>query len=236
MMNAYTSSILAIGHRQIELKLFGSSPTWLMLHGAGNSNQNRLRPQVEYLRRQYNISVITLDFPGQEEGGVGLINSGSSLRERLEITKAVISKYPQIHTVVGFSMSGHTAVHLTKYFTTIGKLVLFSPAMYADKAFEISFGEKFSTILRTSKSYRQSPITQKILSEFTGEVILVRPTEDKVIPAEVFEIYKDNSNYYREIIVNGGEHTLANWLQNNPKYIPLVYDKVFNFTDLQIFI
>lgn len=143
--------------------------TVLVLHGAGTSNRGRF----ERLRRRLHaegIPTCSFDFIGHGETGGEL--GSSSLKQRTEQASRVIEACLQEPlTLVGASMSGYTAVRLTRLHQ-VRNLVLIVPAMYTPDAYEVPFKGDFSEIIRSRRSWERSEAWQ-ILAGFTGNLLVV---------------------------------------------------------------
>ena len=122
------------------------------------------------VQRTFSIGVI-----GEEIGDVygGMVVSGieACLQEPL--------------TLIGASMSGYTAVKLTRLHE-VKNLVLIVPAMYTPEAYEVPFNGGFSEIIRSHRSWERSDAWE-ILRGFTGKLLVVAAEHDTVIPREVVQ-------------------------------------------------
>lgn len=162
----------------------------LMLHGAGGAHRGKLTP----LRRELEdrgLGSVAFDFVGHGETGGDL--SGSSLRDRTEQALAVIDGLglEDPLKVLAASMSGHTAVQLTR-FRRIEAMALVVPAMYSSRAYEVEFGPDFSKIIRAPDSWRDSD-GWEILGRYEGRLLVVAGGDDRVIPPEVVRMYHDSA-------------------------------------------
>jgi uncharacterized protein len=177
----------------------------VVLHGAGKSSRTRFTR----LRRALNergIPTAAFDYVGHGETGGELI--GSSLHDRTEQAAAVIRKAAEEPlTLIGASMSGHTAIKLTEMFR-VNHLILLVPAVYAARAYRIPFGPDFSAAIRLPGSWKESDAWE-ILAGFRGNLMLIAAEDDPVIPKEViqriFEAVKKAQSRYLHV-VPGSHH------------------------------
>ncbi len=192
-----------------DLRLHGDGyaprcPT-LVLHGAGTSSRDRFRR----LRAALNAAGLPsagFDFVGHGQTGGRLL--GSTLAARTEQAAAVIRHCGlEPLCLIGASMSGHTAIRLTRHFT-VAALVLLVPAVYAARAYCLPFGPQFSAAIRTPGSWKDSEAFE-ILAEFRGKLLVIAAERDAVIPAGVAERVLDsapNARSRRLHIVPGSGH------------------------------
>lgn len=167
-------------HLLIGDKHSGVSNT-LVLHGAGKSSRAMFLRFREALYEK-GISTVSFDFIGHGDTGGQL--AGSSLRERTEQGAAVIRKHCRTPlSIIGASMSGYTAIKLTELFP-VDNLILFVPAVYTIRAYDVAFGDTFSEVIRSPGSWKDSDAF-RILSAFNGNLIIFAAESDEVIPREV---------------------------------------------------
>jgi uncharacterized protein len=153
----------------------------MLLHGAGKSSRSRFSRLREAL---YHCCIPTaaFDFIGHGDTGGELL--GSTLSERTEQAAAVIRHAcREPLTLIAASMSGHTAIKLTKIFD-VENLVLLVPAVYTSRACHLPFGPEFSAAIRVPESWRESDAFD-VLSEFKGNLLIVAAECDGTIPAAV---------------------------------------------------
>jgi pimeloyl-ACP methyl ester carboxylesterase len=155
----------------------------VVLHGAGTSSRERFAR----LRRALNecgVPTVSFDYIGHGETGGALI--GSSLAERTAQAAAVIERTAaEPLTLIGASMSGYTALTLTRRFR-VENLVLLVPAVYTGAAYRLSFGPAFSEAIRAPGSWRTSDAWD-ILARFRGNLLVIAAEQDEVIPTEIVE-------------------------------------------------
>jgi hypothetical protein len=184
---------------------YGARCSAFVLHGAGTSSRQRFLR----LRKALNAAGLpsaSFDFIGHGDTGGDLL--GSTLEARTEQAAAVIhhgGREPLC--LIGASMSGHTAVRLTRRFT-VATLVLLVPAVYAAKAYRLPFGPGFSAAIRAPGSWRESEAFG-ILGAFRGSLLVIAAERDAVIPPEVAGRVYDaaaNARSRRLHIVPGSGH------------------------------
>ena len=155
----------------------------VVLHGAGTSNRDRFRRLRAGLHAG-GLPTCSFDFIGHGETGGEL--GQSSLRDRtLQASRVIETCLKEPLTVIGASMSGYTAVKLTRLYE-VKNLVLVVPAMYTPEAYEVPFNGGFSEIIRFPRSWERSDAWE-ILRGFRGKLLVVAAEHDTVIPREVVE-------------------------------------------------
>ena len=185
----------------------------LVLHGAGNSHRGRF----QWLREKLlpgGISSAAFDFVGHGETGGNLKNSSLAGRTRqaCRIVEAVNIQQPL--SIIAASMSAYTAVKLMEHYE-VAKLILLVPAMYNAEAYEVSFNKGFSEIIRQPQSWNYSD-AWKLLTQYTGRLLIIAGENDTVIPPEVITGIFDSA-------INAAERSL--YTAPNASH--------FVFTDLQ---
>jgi pimeloyl-ACP methyl ester carboxylesterase len=131
--------------------------------------------------------VVTFDFVGHglSSGKITEVN----LENRQAQALAVIGAYkltPHL-TVIGFSMSGQTAIDLLQdNLTGVASLILLVPAVYDKSARNAYFGvdSEFTKRIRKPASWRRSDAWQKI-TQFEGRVLVFEAANDIVIPRAI---------------------------------------------------
>lgn len=198
----------------------------LMLHGAGTGNRARYLP-LRTVLAQYGITSSALDFIGHGETGGNLAES--SLEKRTDQAYFVLTALPskQPLWVLGASMGAYNAIKLIER-VSIDYLILIAPGVYTTKAYSVPFGESFSKIIRQDRSWADSDAWQ-ILSEYTGNLLLVVPENDTVIPKEIPKSIITSAKQARrkEIFeVPNAPHALAAHLSEHPGKLELVANKI----------
>ena len=210
-----------------------SSPTVLSLHGAGKSNRNRIRYLLDRLAKG-NVSSFCFDFSGHGES-TGRLEQSSLAQRRQEAVSAyeyLDNKKPI--TVIGSSMGAHIAATLVEQLP-IETLILFCPAAYSPKAEDTCFDETFSQIIRQPQSYLDSLAFKKIES-FSGNLLLISGTEDKVIPTEILDNYlsRATSAKRKELVwIKGADHQIHPWLEKNDDDLNYVIAKIYELMQIE---
>lgn len=193
-----------------------AKPSLLVLHGSGKGSRHRFLP-LRLALAQHSIVSVAFDCLGHGDTGGTL--EGTTLKKRTEQALAVIEQAGRSEpfSVLGSSMGAYTAVKLCEHLS-IENLILFVPAMYSAAAYEIPFGAKFSTCIQAPNSWHQSD-AWRILSDFRGNIVIVRAANDEVIPKGVIDRIKEaslNAASLVEHTVADAPHGLANFLAERP--------------------
>lgn len=213
------------GHDGERLRgVYGGGPsrgTAVVLHGAGTGSMERLRPLVrEFVAR--GCRSVAFDFSGHGEstGELGEL----SLRRRFEQAVAVIDAYAGADgplVLVGFSMSGQTVADLVRHYgDRVAALGLCAPAVYADEAWDVPFGQgdgRFSGIIRQPDSWRAAPALE-VLRAYEGRAVLAVPGTDTVIPPAVTEAVQDAlaaRAQYTRFDLPEAQHQLGLWFRDH---------------------
>jgi dienelactone hydrolase len=202
----------------------------LVLHGAGASSKQRMAP---ICKRFVAIGhrAITFDFEGH--GVTGSKMEGSSLARRLAQAAAVAkaSLSAQLPTtIVGCSMSGHTAVELSHQadFAPISNLILFAPAMYGEALEETPFGPDFSRLIRQPESWRTSKIPE-MLKQFRGGILIFVGRSDRVIPVSVINKYVASAESARSLTylsLPDVDHRITTLLDTDERLAKYVFELI----------
>jgi esterase/lipase len=205
----------------------------IFLHGAGPSNKE----QVKYLAEIFivnNCNVVRFDFSGHGES-TGLLKESSLVKRQQEVL--TIINYFKLDlnnlTVIGTSMGGYIATSLSAFFN-IKKLILFCPAAYDTKAWNVPFDEEFTKILRRDISLLRSNISE-LLANFNGRSLLILAENDEIIQPCIVEMYDtafiDKKEHYKYIIPNS-PHPIHRWLadkENEKEQVKKEIKKFMNF-------
>lgn len=197
--------------------------TAVILHGGGEATSSAAYDKFVQLFADNGIAVVSLDFVGH--GKTGGAMTDNSLALRLQHALAAIKHWTSETTpliLMGFSMSGHTAMNLTAMLgTRVKALGLFCPATYAVEAEDVNFGPDFSKILRTPDSWRTS-LGLTDLSSFTGRTLIVTGAHDDVvnwkITSEIITQAKTKNRQVRVEILGDRDHHLIKWLSEHPAF------------------
>ncbi len=185
----------------------------LFLHGAGTSNKNK----VGYLKKLLggkNIQSYTFNFSGHSGKGI----SKSSLERRIKEAEVAIKSFnlKEPLNLCGSSMGGYVAIKLLEQYR-VENLILFAPAVYDTRAFDVPFSAKFSKIIRKKDSWRNSDAF-KILRGFAGNVVVFIGDKDEVIPRELIKLLGASLGKakFKEIMyIPNCPHKIHGWLQQN---------------------
>jgi pimeloyl-ACP methyl ester carboxylesterase/aminoglycoside phosphotransferase (APT) family kinase protein len=204
--------------------VYGGDPsgaTAVVLHGAGVSSMERLRPLVrEFVA--HGCRGVAFDFSGHGES-TGKLDE-LSLRRRFEQAVSVIDAYAGTDgplVLVGFSMSGQTVADLVRHYGgRVAALGLCAPAVYAAEAWDVPFeqgGGRFSGIIRRPDSWREAPALE-VLRAYEGRAVLVVPGTDTVIPPAVTEAVQDAlvaRAQYTRFELPDAQHQLGLWFRDH---------------------
>ena len=196
---------LPFGNYQLRGDRYAPRCNTLILHGAGKSSRARFGRLRQALDSR-GLPSASFDFIGHGETGGDLLDS--SLRHRTDQAAAVIRHACSAPlTLMGASMSGYTAIKLTEAFA-VDNLTLLVPAVYTPRAYEVGFGPRFSAVIRSPGSWRDSDAFAT-LSRFRGKLLIIAAESDHVIPRQLIErLYRcaRNARSRRLHIVPGSTH------------------------------
>ncbi len=190
-------------------------PSVVFLHGAGESHRKRFDP-VRDLLAAAGIASVAFDFGGAGESSGEL--SSFSLKDRVDQACAVIDalQLPQPLSLIGSSMGAYVAVKLTEIFK-IRDLILFVPAMYDRKAYDVPFNAGFTTIIRRPGSWRDSDAWD-LLRAFRGNILVFAGGRDEVIPKELIAKIDEapQARSRRTIVFEEADHLIGRHFAGNP--------------------
>ena len=204
-------------------------PTILSLHGGGVSGKER----AAYLTKELaeaGLSCLRFDFSGWGESGG--VQSASSLKQRFKEALTVMELLDASRPVmlIATSMGAATAMELTRHLE-IDHLVLFCPALYARDAFDVPFGDAFTTILHRKDSFNDADTA--LLENYTGTVLHLIGEDDDVIPQAVTDLYEQHLIHARDaefLMLEKCGHNVHAYLQENPHVrqaiIGLILDRI----------
>lgn len=192
-------------------------PVVLNLHG-GHLEQTK---RAEYLMKDLcgqGYAGLMFDHYGFGHSGGAL--SECSLKRRVDEALYMMDTYldkSRKHILIGTSMGGHIACELVKRRPdNISHVILFCPALYSKDAYDVPFGESFKRILTKENSYLDENVLQS-LSTFSGKLCLVYGDEDKIIPPEIFNVYKaliEEKNGF-VMPLSGCPHNIHKWFEDH---------------------
>ncbi len=209
----------------------GNNPHQVIcLHG-GAADRFRFLP-LRNILNEHGLSSFTFDFIGHGETG-GSIND-SSLRDRVEQTLTVIQSVP-ITTplnLIASSLGGYIALKVTELIP-VSKLILIAPAIYAESAYQVPFGNKFSEIIRQPQSWQNTDAWQ-IIEKFTGAIHIYTAEHDTVVVPEITnQLFASSKNATKKSLycVPGSKHSLLQWLNDNPDELRYVAEEMAGYLD-----
>lgn len=180
----------------------------LFLHGGIPGTKERFTYAQDHLCEE-NIASLAIDFRGVGESG-GNFDDGS-LNNRLKDTQTALDflrQYSKRIFICGSSMSAHIAIRLAASSADIAGLILAGAAAYAEEAEDKPLSRQFTDVIRKDNSWKDSPVFS-LLAKRTKPTLVLYGENDKVIPADVIDKYRNiirgNGEFY---IVPNGEHRL----------------------------
>lgn len=207
----------------------GEEPYVLFLHGGGPATSS---DSTRYLRAdlaERGVASVAIDFLGHGRSG-GRIED-ASLRQRCEEALRVVDSLqpPQPRAIVATSMAGHTACRLLDLLRT-DAVVLFCPAAYEARAEAARFGEAFRAVIRSTRSFDDSPAFEA-LRRYEGRVLCFYGSQEDVIPADVQQGYAAAAARARKgdfVRLDGAGHRLHDWISERPVIRRQVLDRVMD--------
>lgn len=201
-------------------------PSVICLHGGGPTS----RHSTEYLAKALQASgrtVIRFDFSGQGDSTGKMAES--SLKKRLLETKAVLTYFDvdENLSVIGTSMGGYIACALAKE-VHLENLVLFGPAAYTRKAWDVEFGSGFTELIREHNSFFDSDLSD-LLIHFTGDSLFIIGENDEIIPRQVVELYRmalGHCTHLEEYTIVDCPHPIHRWALKHPEVRREIEEKV----------
>jgi hypothetical protein len=199
----------------------------LFLHGAGPTTDKTVHQYLEEALLPYNIESCSFDFYGHGEKKIPL--SESSLKKRYVEAKQAIQDFHLTEplNICGSSMGGYIAIKLLEEFK-VQNLILFCPAIYDTKAFDVPFDERFTSIIRKEHSWMQTDAFDTF-KKFTGNVLIFIGENDEVIPDSLLSMIDTSLEQAqsKELIrIPGCPHTIHRWLSQNPLWAKKVAEKI----------
>lgn len=201
----------------------------LILHGAGTSNRERYLPIRQKLA-QFGLTSLAFDFIGHGETSGALANSSLESRTRQALAVVSTRQCRSPLMILGASMGAYNAIKLTEH-CQVSLLILIAPAVYTPKAYFLPFGDEFSQVIRSQNSWVDSDAWQ-IVSKYSGDLLLLVPENDTVIPAEIPKRLLDSATKSRKremLIVPDAPHPLAVHLSNSPDKLNMIIKKILSF-------
>ncbi len=220
-----------VGRENIVGRILGidhhKKPDTVFFHGAGKSTKERAKQFFDESLFEVIPNIVTFDFSGHGESS-GMLKK-SSLKQRVSEARTAIELYTTKEklTICGSSMGGYVALKMLASYD-IKNLILFAPAIYDEKAFEVPFDQGFTEILQGPESWKNSDVLAD-LEKFTGNLLLFIGSDDEVIPDGMVNLIAvHSSNAARKEIVRFGNcpHALHCWLDDHPLEKKQVAEKI----------
>jgi alpha-beta hydrolase superfamily lysophospholipase len=201
----------------------------LSLHGAGDGRRQKTFYIAEHLAAS---GYVTTGFDMSGHGESTGVMKESTLKRRHDQALAVARQSAPVppDIIMGSSMGGYIAATLLPDLR-IRALMLICPALYAAEAYDVPFTESFTAILRRTGSYRDASALQYLRS-FEGSVLLLIGENDKVIPAEVVELYLKScpkARYVQHSIIPGAPHKINDWAMESPSNAAPILNEIDKF-------
>lgn len=163
----------------------------LIIYGGSKNFSRRLINQ--YFAKEFpahDITVFTFDFRGMFENSVPFCETGlhTRIEDASEVVELVLQdRKPSNISILGISMGGYIAVHLTKY--NPKNLILVAPAAYDKNIIEnqINFKDperNFTNAIRKTNSWHNSDVFP-ILRDYNGSLLIVRFENDEIVPDRI---------------------------------------------------
>lgn len=194
----------------------GSGRTLVCFVPGGTTDPQRKRPVTSAWEHQQlrelellGCDGLTLNFAGVGRSSGELIDNTLARRGRWigEVLEAVAPRgWRGPLVLVGCSMGAHVAALLARQVSACA-LVLVAPAAYGPAAQELPFSPQFRDVIRRPLSWRCSPAFAAV-SRFPGEVLLLLPERDAVIPAEVTRLYQVAAGATASVWLPGASHRM----------------------------
>lgn len=207
-----------------------SKPNVIFLHGAGSSVKETLITSFAQPIVDNNYNILALDFSGHGQSSGEL--KKSSLKKRVIEAQAAIDKFATKEpiSVCSSSMGGYIAIKLLKYHN-IKNLILFCPALYAGKAYDVQFDNGFTEIIREHESWRNSDVLD-LLESFTGKLLVIMGELDAVIPPGVIDLinkHTPNTSKKEIYTIKNCPHKIDNWIVDYPEELLKLQHKILEY-------
>lgn len=204
-------------------------PRFVFLHGAGFSKKEGIYGISSPVINS-EINILTFDFSGHGESSGEL--KMSSLQKRVTEAKEIINNFASKEPLIicGPSMGGYISIELLKLYK-IDTLILFCPALYDKKAYDVRFDEKFSHIIRSPESWKNTDVL-KLLAKFTGKILIVLGDKDEVIPQGVIDLimnHTPNTTKKELYSIPNCPHKIHEWLRHNEVERKRLHQKIIEY-------
>lgn len=202
--------------------------TFYFLHGAGESSTGTIMPVAAAFARA-GFEVLAVDFSGDGDSG-GDRRSLSLWRRAAQAASFIASTRPAGRFgVVGFSMSGQTVADVVELHPdAVDRIVLFSPAVYTQAAWDLPFDRRFTRAIRRADGWRDSRALTTYAA-FHGAARLVTPGQDDVIPGPVTAAVAAalaTGSRLDHLVLPAASHRLGPWLAGHPADLAQVVGRV----------
>lgn len=188
-----------------------SSIDLMAMHGIGPT-ANRLG--ASYLLNglaKRSISSASFDFPGHGDSPGEA--ERATLNERVQQARAMVERLKPT-ALLGVSMGGFAAVRIAAALQPKA-LILLCPALYPASSTGRMLDSRFVSDLGNGEWFQTSPLLSDINS-FSGDLLILGGTEDRVTPPDSFQMLYDAATAARrrEIVwLEGCSHAVHNYLR-----------------------
>lgn len=209
---------------------FCATPRFVFLHGGGDySIKERIYDFAEPILKK-KINILTFDFSGHGES-TGQIKE-SSLKKRVMEAKEVINQFVTESPIIfsGASMGGYIALKILKSYN-VKTLILFGPALYDAKAYDVRFDQGFTQIIREPESWGNTDAL-KTLENFEGNLLIVIGEKDEVIPPGVIQLIYHHAKKARKkeiYIIPNCPHKINTWIVDYPSELIKLHAKIAEY-------
>lgn len=190
----------------------------ITLHGAGKSTKETILEVITAPAIEESLGILAIDFSGHGKSTGTL--SESSLKKRVLEGQVAINHYLDKENglvVCGVSMGGYIAIKMLELFS-VETLILFCPALYDGAAFDVPFDQRFTEIIRSFESWRNTDVLAS-LESFRGKLLVVMGADDTVIPPGVIQLIDQHTlNVCKKEIYTIADcpHKIDEWIKDNP--------------------
>jgi alpha/beta superfamily hydrolase len=209
----------------------------ILIPGGGKTIGASRFDMLQHKLLEHNIGSISISFAGVE-GSVGTV-SEDSLKNRIDTTLTIAKwveenfAYDQL-SLYGVSMGGYIALGVQRVLECNGKIILHTPAAYAQDAHDVQFTDQFTSILRTEQSWKDS-YSFDWLQDIKNQVLLIIHSQDEIIPIEISNRYKNivfkNTNS-KVIEIEGAQHSIWTSDDNNSVYKAQIVSEIINLINI----
>ncbi len=231
-------------------------PRTLFIHGA-RSDYTEMNALLAAMQQQ-GVSTLSFNLSGHNRCSPIDIYHTSLQQNLMEVVQFYHHlSTDQPHTVIGHSLGGALAVKLAVLCPEkINRLILFCPAVYADDAYAVNFGQGFTQVISSPFSFLNTDVFE-FLKRFRGKLVLVMGEHDGLssqsfgkqagvsagaveingqkkyspIPFEVVEHIKAAipESQLLSLTISGCDHDIAEWLRQNQNKAGEIIKKILMF-------